>query len=256
VITSSNSPDTERILMKDPRRQNPILLLALLAGACSGGSDATAPPENGFRITLSSSSPAIPLNSSALVTINVQRLGDFVGPVDLTLANVATGISVFVPEQIPADMTSADLLIIADADATAGSRAFTIVANGAGAPARNVTGSVTIGGQPTLGFTFEIDPASVTVGRGQSSGVGFTVTRGPGANAPLYVVTGPRPAIGLVPVNSAGQAEYPVVSNNGAIIVSPDVSVANGVYPVVIAAPLPGAATQRVTLTIAVVDPS
>ena len=239
-------------------RIRPRLALALLPlfAACSSGSDTTAPPENGFRVTLSSSSPAVPLNSSALVTINVQRLGDFVGPVDLALANVATGISVFVPEQIPADMASGSILIIADENATAGSRAFTIVANGDGAPAQNVIGSASIGGQPTLDFTFALDPANVTVGRGESGGVAFTVTRGPGANAPLYVVTGPRPAIGLVPVNSAGQVEYPVVSNNGTMVVSPDLSVANGVYPVLIAAPLPGAPTRRVTLTITVVDPS
>jgi hypothetical protein len=238
------------------RWQARLLIAGLLLpiGACSGKSDATAPPENGFGITLSSATPAIPLNSSALVTINVQRLGDFTGPISLALANVATGIDVFVPEQIPADMTSATVLIIADENA-AGQYAFTIVATGAGVPAQNAAATANISGQPTLDFTFAIDPASVTVGRGQANGVGYTVTRGPGANAPLYLVTGPRPAIGLTPVNSTGQAEYPVVSNTGAIVVTPDVSVANGVYPVLLAAPLPGAPTRRLTLTITVVDP-
>jgi proteasome lid subunit RPN8/RPN11 len=144
-------------------------------------------PVGDFSISLSRPTLTVYRNNSASITLGIQKINNFEGPISLSATGVPQAVSVsFTPNPIPSGNAEATMKIMADPNAGIG--IFAIALSGAYAPSQGpqVVRPATI--QITVtDFVLQASPSSVTVSIGGTATYSIIVTTGQGFTDPVQV---------------------------------------------------------------------
>jgi uncharacterized membrane protein len=134
-------------------------------------------PGGNPNFTLSASLPSLTINrgASSVSTITITRSGGFTGSVALSASGLPSGVTATFN---PASTTGGSSTLTLAASSTAATGTFNVTINGSGGGLnRSTTLSLTVNESPPPDFTLSVNPSSLTINRGASSGATVTITR-------------------------------------------------------------------------------
>jgi uncharacterized membrane protein len=140
-------------------------------------------PGGNPNFTLSASPTSLTVNrgASGVGTITITRSGGFTSSVALSATGLPSGVTATFN---PASTTGGSSTFTLAASSTAATGTVNVTINGSGGSlSRSTTLSLTVNAPPPPDFTLSVNPSSLTINRGASSGATVTIARTGGFNS-------------------------------------------------------------------------
>jgi uncharacterized membrane protein len=134
-------------------------------------------PGGNPNFTLSASPTSLTVNrgASGVGTITITRSGGFTSAVALSATGLPSGVTATFN---PASTTGGSSTLTLAASSTAATGTVNVTINGSGGSlSRSTTLSLTVNAPPPPDFTLSVNPSSLTINRGASSGATVTIAR-------------------------------------------------------------------------------
>jgi uncharacterized membrane protein len=137
----------------------------------------STPP--GFTLSLEPTTLELARDTTQNVTVNLERTGGFAGVVQVTVANLPSGVSA--PElAIPENADSATLTLSASTSATPGETTLSVAGSSNGLLSSAVLLLNVLETPATPNFSFSLAPTSLSIQKGSTANVAVSVTRSGG----------------------------------------------------------------------------
>jgi uncharacterized membrane protein len=137
----------------------------------------STPP--GFTLSLEPTTLELARDTTQNVTVNLERTGGFAGVVQVTVANLPSGITA--PDvTIPENADSATLMLSASASATPGETTLSVAGSSDGLLSSAVLLLNVLETPATPNFSFSLAPTSLSIQKGSTANVAVSVTRSGG----------------------------------------------------------------------------
>lgn len=145
--------------------------VATAVAGCGEGDGGTEPPPptptNSITLTLSAGTMSVIQGRFSLVSLAVERSGEFVGPVNLELVGAPAGLTgTFTPSSLLAGHGTSTLSIAATEGAATQETVLTVRATGRNVASRTASLAVTVTPPPPPDLALIVNPSRVTVLQG------------------------------------------------------------------------------------------
>ncbi len=140
----------------------------------------------GFTLSLEPTTLDLARDTTQTVTVKLERTGGFAGAVQVTVANLPSGVTA--PElTIPENADSATLTLSANASAAPGEATLTVAGSSNGLLSSAVLLLNVLGTPATPDFSFSVGPTSLSIQKGSKANLTVSVTRSGGFAGALEV---------------------------------------------------------------------
>ncbi len=232
-----------------------LVVGVLVLGGCGGSDGPTDPapgPDPSFSVSLAPSSLSLDQGSQGQVTLSVSRSGGFTGPVSVAVEGLPAGVSAGSNLSVPGGASSLSITLTAAEDAASGSASVTFRGTSGQLPAQTASLSLTINEvvAPAPDFTLSLDPASLSLERGQSGEVSVSVSRSGGFEGAVTLSTAGLPdgvSATFDPEELSGGVSTLTLSAGG--------SAATGTVSVAVSGNSPEVGTREASLSLAITAP-